>query len=326
MPRDRKSRRATLRFRPTVDGASHLLESRVVLSNLAPALRANAAFGRKHGPPLVFRKGLTNEGIPQSPRKYVQVGVANGGAAAPIIDVDGEFYVAHVTGGGTVRAKAAPNGRVDLTLFGTRVESVLTIDPTSLNPAPNSAHIFATGTGIQDGVLHIRNITVVNGKVGQLLGYRTAEISGAITVQDTRQSNPRVNRIAFYALKPGASIRVPGDLNTLDIFNSIELDGGPGIRVGRDLNWFNMNGSLTLVNGAAIIVGRDIGLTAQEPKGTGPGGQGGFIRGDLIVGTGSTIAVGRAVDAPIIVQGSSLGIANLPLNVQAATIVVGTRG
>jgi hypothetical protein len=120
-------------------------------------------------------------------------------------------------------------------------------------------------------------------------------------------------------------VEVFGNLNTLEIYDTINLNTGPGIRVGRDLNWFNVGSNLTLSNGASIIAGRDIGLAPQGAKGSGLSGQGGLIQGNLVVGTGSTIAPVRYIDANIIVQGSSLGISNLPANVQAATIVYGTR-
>lgn len=325
MARQRERRRGA-QFRPTLDGASHPLEPRVVLSRIAPLARARGPFGTKHGPPIVVRQGLDQDGIPQSPQPYVQTGVLNGGAGAMIIDVDGELWTAIVTGGGTVRAKAAPGGLVDLTVYGSRPNSVLSINPQTPSKSKGTAHDFAYGTGIQDGLVHVRNVTVVNGKISQIVGYKTATLSGALKVALPGNPKPGVDRLAFYELRPGASIEVAGDLNTLDVYNTITLVGGRGIRVGRDLNWFDTGGTLNLQQGAAILVGRDIGLAAQGAKGTGPAGQGGLIQGDLILGTGSTIAVGRYVDAPIIVQGSSSGIANLPANVATAVTVLGVRG
>ncbi len=340
MPRHR-DQRISARFRPSLDGAKLPLEPRLLLSRMTPQLRiaqlrearlerlqaqkVAVTSGTKHAPPITPRSGVDSDGVPQSPKPYVQTGVVSSGRGAAMIDVDGEFYVAHMSGGGTVRAKSAPDGRVDLTVYGSRPNSVLSIDPETPTRGQNDAHQFAAGTAYQDGLLHVRNITVVNGKISQIVGYRTADVSGAITVRGQNIPQPSVSRIAFYALRPGASIDVVGDLDTLDIIDTIALDGGPGIRVSRDLNWFNTGSSVILVNGASIQVGRDIGLVAQAAKGTGPAGQGGLIPGDLIIGNASTITVGRFVDAPIIVQGSSLGIANVPANVAAAISVLGVR-
>jgi hypothetical protein len=326
MARDRV-RRSRI-FRPSLDGAESALtlESRQLLA----AGRGRVALLNNHNPTtprgIPLREGTTPDFLPKSPRAYVQTGVANGGQAAMMIDTDGEIWVGHLVGGGVVRAKAAPRGQVDLFLYGTSVISVLTIDPTTPTLDKNTAHIIPRGIGDHDALLHIRNITVFNGKINSLLGYRTADISGRIRVVGRNSPNPFVERIAFYALRPGASIEVAGDLNTLELFDAATMSGGPGIQVGRDLNWFNIGSTLTLQDGASIRTGRDIGLTAQPAKGSGKAGQGGLITGDLIVGPGSTIATGRFIDAPIIVQGSSFGISNLAANVQAATAVGGNRG
>jgi hypothetical protein len=328
----REPRRRSRAFRPTLGASSTALalEPRQLLARVSvAALVAARQAARAHtGPQIRLRPGIGDDGIPNSPKPYVQTGVADGGRGAVIIDTDGELYVAHLTGGGVVLAKSVPGGKVDLTLYGTNPNSVLTIDPEAPLPGKHVAHDFPLGAVTHDGLVHVRNITVANGKMGEIAGYKTADVSGAIKVLG---KNPAlaafaVDRIAFYALRPGASIEVAHDLNTLDIYDSIRLDGGRGIRTGRDLNWFNTGSDLTLDNGASIIAGRDIGLLAQGAKGTGPAGQGGLIRGNLVLGQGSTIAPERFIDAPIIVQGGSGGISNLPPQVQAATVVFGHRG
>ncbi len=322
MPRSRI--RTVRALKPTIEGGRPFweLEPRVLLS------RDNTRLVALQRKAAIVRAQAKRQDVFPSPKAFVQTGVANGGKAAAIVDTDGEVWIAHMTGAGTVRAKPAPDGRVDLFLYSTNNLSVLTIDPAGHDPVPGAAHDFPSGTEQQDKLVHVRNITVVSGKMNQILGYRTAEVSGVISVMGSAKKSPgpAVDRIAVFALNPGASIQVPGDLNTLNVFNNVTLTTGPGIRVGRDLNFFLIGGDLTLRNGTSIIVGRDIGLSPQGPKGSSPAGVGGLIQGDLIVGAGSTIAVGRAVDQPIIVQGSSSGIANLTANVQAQTIVYGTRG
>ncbi len=315
MSRDReKGRRADRRaFRPSWD-ANGRLESRFLLSagGVSPAALRRAAM-------VQARAGHSLSA------HAVHVGVANGGRAAAIWDVDGELYVVHVTGGGTARARPAPNGQVDIYLYGTNVDTEVTIDPESHNQRKGTAHQFPVGTVNNNGVLMVRNITVVNGQVGMIEGYRTATLSGQLLVNNPNYAPTNVNRIAFYNIEPGASINVSGSLNTLDVYNEAFFNGGPGVVVGQDLNAFNIGQSLTLANGASIKVGRDIGLFAQPAKGTGPAGQGGNIKGNLVIGPGgSTITVGRAMRAPIVVFGNASGVANLPANVSAALQVLGT--
>jgi len=248
-----------------------------------------------------------------------------------MIDTDGEVYAAHISGTGVVRAKAAPNGQVDLFVYGSSGDTTLLIDPAGPTVAERGAHKFPTGYVMHDTLLHIRNITVANGMINNVLAYRTANLAGALNIPSGPSSVPFVDRIAFNALLPGASINVPTTLNTLDVYNSVSLDGGPGIVVGQDLQAMTVGGNLSMVNGASLRVGRDLGATLQPAKGTGSAGAGLNVTGDLVVASGATIAVGRYFGSVyqqryIIIQGSSYGLATLPANVQANTVVYGSRG
>lgn len=321
-----RHRRRKQEFRPSLATEGGALESRTLMSvaafralRQAPMLQRNLGPGLRQ-PPAAWRNlvlpdnnhRLTKEGLPTSPRNYVQTNVANGGRAAVMVDTDGEIFVAHITGNGTVRARAVPGGKVDLFLYGTNVDTILTIDPELPTTSVGDAHQFATGTVIQDGLLHIRDINVVNGRVGSLLGYRTADLSGNISVIAPRGPQSDVNRIAFFNILPGASINVGADLDTLDVYNSMYLDGGPGIQAGRDLNFISVGQSAVLINGASIVSGRDLGPFDQPAKGTGPAGRGMLIQGDLVVGPGSSIAASRYNFGPIIVRGELFGQENLP--------------
>lgn len=299
-------------FRPSLGRDGGALESRCLLSTARALPRAEAALRRNIALPDNAGK-LSGEGLPLFSRSYVQTGVGNGGRAAVMVDTDGELYVAHVTGGGTVRAKAAPGGKVDLIVYGTNVDSVLTIDPEPPSITNNSAHQFANGTALQDGLLHVRNIRVVNGRINQVLGYRTADLSGKLDVSSGRLGAPsNVDRIAFFSILETASIRVSGDLNTLDVYNTLALNGGDGIVVGRDLNFLSVGQSLTLTGGASIVAMRDFGAFTQPAKGTGPAGSGAIIQGDFAVGPGSTFQADRFNYGPIIVRGEVVGLENLP--------------
>jgi hypothetical protein len=316
--------RHTKAFRPTLGTEGGALEARWLMAGgragtlPPPIVRQHLVLPQTGSP-------LTHNGLPTSATNYVQTGVANGGKAAVMIDTDGEIFVAHLTGGGTVRARAVPGGYVDLSLYGTTPQSILTIDPQGAPITKKDAHLLATGTVLQDGMIHIRNITVYNGQINQILGYRDATLSGNLLVPpNSLGSVLSIDRIAFYSLLPGASIEVPGDLQTLDIFNTAYLNGGVGVSVGRDLNSMSVGGDLTLANGAAVIAGRDIGLVAQVAKGSGPGGQGVFVGGNLVVGPGGTIAPVRYMVGTLGVRGSATGLQFLPLQVLERTVVLGT--
>jgi hypothetical protein len=219
---------------------------------------------------------------------------------------------------GTVRARRLRNGAVGLIVQGTTQDSELTINPVIKPPVLDGAHDFAHGVARQDGVLNIGSINVTSGKIGAILGFHSAVLSGPIGVSG---STP-INRIAFKALRPGASIQVGNDLYTLDVLTGIDLRGGPGIIVGRDLNWLNVGQDLRLNDGAALAVGRDLGAFAQPAKGTAPGGQGAGIIGDLEVGPGSAIVIGRDLAAPFIVRGRGTGVSRITIAGRSAGFVI----
>lgn len=204
----------------------------------------------------------------------------------------------------TIRAHLRRDGSVDVTVYGSTVNTVLQIDPIA-HPVrfQRDRLIFPIGTTLHSGVLKVHSINVVTGSINSILGAKTAELTGPITSLGTTP----VDRIALLNIDPGGSIQVGGDLNTLDIFNEMTLADGPGLIVGRDLNWFMVGGDITIDDGAAFAIGRDIGLTYQMPKGSDPGGQGGTITGDLIVNPGGAFLVGRSIDALVGVKGSIFG-------------------
>ena len=309
----RSDRRA---FRPSLaDGSG--LETRCLLSLARPL--SDATLERF----MSFRP-LNRPNLRLAPIAHTQA--ANGGRSVVVTDGDGERYQVTVSSilqstgptitAGTVHATRLPNGTVGLIVDGTDENSELTINPVIKPAYKGGGHNFASNVARQDGVLHVGFVQVSSGKISSILGYRSAVLDGPIVVADT---NTPVNRIAFTALNPGASIQVGNDLNTLDVLKGVNLTTGPGIVVGRDLNWFNTNQDVTLDNGASIAVGRDLGRFLQAAKGTGVGGAGISVLGNFALGTGSTISVGRDIlranseaVAPIVVVGNLSGASNLP--------------
>jgi hypothetical protein len=169
------------------------------------------------------------------------------------------------------------------------------------------AHTFPPGSYDNDSILRVNNVIVPTGRLGAFLGYRTATLNGTLRVTDTAP----LDRIAVYDINPGAAVITGGDINTFDVFNNLTVAGGPGIQVGRDLNWLNVGGNISITDGSEFVVGRDIGLMAQPPKGTDPGGQGAIVDGNLIIGPGSRFRIGRRLSATFLVFGNVQGSSRL---------------
>lgn len=235
------------------------------------------------------------------------INTAFGGQAVILRTPAGQsFYV--LTSSGTVRASRMSGGRYGLVVDGTNLDTELTINPLVIRKTRDSAHTFNGAMSAQTGRINIGSINITNGTIGSVLGYRTAVLSGPLIVR----GGNRVDRVAFNTLLPGASIRVGGDLNTLDVLNNATLSGGnTGISVGRDLNFLNVGGDLTITNSAEVFVNRDLGLIAQPAKGTGPAGHGAVIQGNFVLSNGGRLVVNRSLDAAFIVFGSTTGASNI---------------
>ncbi len=211
---------------------------------------------------------------------------------------------------GTVRAYPISGGKVGIILDGTTNQSELTISPYPFPQKKGYAHSFAYGQTKQTRILNVGQIIVNSGQIAAIEAYHTADLSGPLTI-----TGPfAVDRIAFDALLPGASITTGSDLNTLDVLKGVNLSGpGTGIFIGRDLNLFNVGQDVNLSNNASIKVARYLGATTQPPKGTATGsnflslnqslvGTGtstivpslsGYIQGDVIINPGSVLAIGN---------------------------------
>ena len=349
MSRDRtKGRRADSRaFRPTLE--DRRLEPRLVLSttgNLALSqfllTHPQVGYAYKYNTPR-FVQG--NAALPfEFSRKYnkpiANVQTAGGGQSVNIATPDGSRFrvslsladnqygsgltaetgsngtnvipSAVVRPQGTIRAYPTAYGSVGLIVDGTTERMQLTIDPLPFAQRKGYAHSFAYGEASRTHVLNISSLNVTSGSIAGILGYHSADLTGPLSVGGTST----VDRIAFNALQPGASIGVGGTLNTLDVANNVVLTAGPGISVGSDLNLFNVGGSVTLANGASLKVGRFLGATPQPPKGSASGsnilsvnqallGTGGAttivpslsagIQGDFTIGPGSVLAAASGI-------------------------------
>jgi hypothetical protein len=232
----------------------------------------------------------------------LHIQTAHNGSAVDITTPQGQSFLVSVTnkfatgnvGAGTVKAFYMGGGKFGLTVSGTSLQSDLTINPIIDHRFKGTAHTFNAKQSNYTNMLNIGSLTVVNGMIGDIEGYKTAILSGPLISVGTTP----IDRIALDAIVPGGSILTGGDVDTLDIFDSVSLSGaGTGIVIGRDLNFFDAFGNVTIANGAIFNVGRDIGLTEQQPKGTGPGpGQGMVLQGALTIGPGSSFVVNRFLD------------------------------
>jgi hypothetical protein len=304
-------RRAVRRaFRPTLGGP---LEERVLLSTgqaEIDAIVSQILASRRGVPASSPAAGDTGQGRvtvdrARIQRHPIQTFVGNGGRKVRILDGTGDAFDVAVTGVGTVTARPMPShdGRVKIIARGTTSASVLTITPVRPQPQQGEAHTFNPAFGSGDELLNVGQIVIRSGRIGQILGYRTANLSGPIRIL----GESSVSRIALNRILPGGTIQVANDLDTLDVFVDADLSGaGAGIFVGRDLNWMNIQGNLTIGDGATLNIGRDTGEVAQPGKGTAIGGQGILIQGNLVINPGGTFVVTRNMNG--IAGGSSMAI------------------
>ena len=228
-----------------------------------------------------------------------------------------------------------PNGVVGIIVDGSTKNTELTID---LLPHPirqGYAHSYAYGMSGETHILNIGQITVNSGSIGAIDGFQTANLSGPLVASGTTT----VNRIAFNAINPGASIFVGGTLNTLDVLQGITLNTGTNssIVIGGNLNLLNVGQDINLYNGSQILVGRDLGAVLQPPKGTGTGSDvlslnlpatttlvaaapenavSTYIQGNLNIGTGSTFTVVGNLDQQMYIGGALMGSTGLHITGQ----------
>jgi len=283
----REARRPDRRaFRPTLDGT---LESRKLLSRASASIRSQTAAG---------------------------------GQAVVVTTPDTSQFFVSVLNGGTVRATPASGGRVNLIVTGSTVDTLLEINQiTSNHSTKTGAHTFDPNNATPFSLLNVASIRVTSGLIGAIEGYRDTALSGPITINGTS----RVDRIAFDKILPGGSIRVGGDLNTLDVLNDADFNASAGLFVARDLNWFEVGGNLTFERGANFVVGRDLGLVAQPAKGSGGGGQGLFVNGNFTIAAPNSAAVLRNLNA-IIINGNLSGASRITVIGQNITTLPNNSG
>lgn len=229
---------------------------------------------------------------------------------------------------GTVRAYAMPGGKIGIIVDGSSPNTQLTINPLPQPIRKGYAHSYAYGQSGKEHLLNIGQITINSGRIGSVEGFHTANLSGPLVAADTST----IDRIAFNAILPGASIVTGGTVNTLDVLQGITLNTGTSIEIGRDLNLLNVGGDITLSNGSNFLIQRDLGAVLQPPKGTGSGSSvltlfltnitnnvnvtlppevATYIQGGLNVAPGSAFVIGRAIDNPFYIIGDINGASRL---------------
>lgn len=334
-------RRADRRkFRPTLDGER--LESRQLLAfnvNHFLLTHPQVGYAWKLGKPPQFQGATADR--PHNQTNYRQgtarVETIRGGTGVQVATPDGSKFritiqlgdnqydggLSAETGGsgngvipsvqvqpvGTVRAYPTPGGSVGLIVDGTTPNMQLVIERLPFPTRKGYAHSFAYGQAGREQVLNVSSLNVTSGQLSAVLGYQTTNLSGALTIAGPGT----VDRIALNNLLPGASIKVGGTLNTLDVYGSANLSSGPGIQVAGDLNLMNVGQDLNLSNGASLVVNRFMGLVPQPAKGSATGsniialnqaligsststgllvpGVSAYVRGNVNITNGSTITV-----------------------------------
>ena len=299
--RNRTWKRDRRAFRPGLDGqADQALESRLMLSTASVSIQTLPL-----GP------------VPLGNTTQIQARVAFGGKVAKIRDTDLELYNVDLLGNGRIRAVPMSGGRVELIVDGSDSNTIIGVNPVGRKFHKGTAHDFPPRAALGDNLLHIGQIKVTSGQIGQILANQTADLSGPILVAGTAP----VDRIAFYALKPGAAIITGGDLNTLDVYNNLSLGGKLGIIVGRDLNWMQVGGNIDIGAGSTFTVNRDIGLVLQQPKGSDPGGQGARIGGNMTIQPGGSFVVARSIQSQFVVQGAFSGASRAQVSFGGSNVI-----
>jgi hypothetical protein len=221
-------------------------------------------------------------------------------------------------------------GRTGIIVDGSTQNTELSINPLGLQQRKGYAHSFAYGEANRVHVLNIGQITINSGEIGGVLGFQDAVLSGPLVVSSTQA----IDRIAFDAILPGATITTGGDVNTLDVLSGITLTG-TNISIGRDLNLLNVGGDINLSGGSNFLIGRNLGLVSQPPKGTGTGSNvltlnfttvannlitvtipavGAYIQGNVIVNPGSVFGIAGNIFNTFYVEGAvSAGAVPVPV-------------
>jgi len=346
MSRDRAAgpRAGKRSFRPTIDNQ---LEPRFLLSRLpgqAFITHPSPGFAFKHMNPEFLSPGAPRFPVKFGHNPEATTETAHGGQSVLVGTTAGDHFLISVTqlqlGQGsaigpvqfqpaTVRAYPMSNGRVGIIVDASNDQTQLSINPVPFPQRKGYAHSFAYAETKRNHLLNIGSIIVSSGSIGAVVGFHTADLSGPLNITGPQT----VDRIAFDALLPGASITVGGSLNTLDILHAATLDGGPGIVIGQDLNLLNVGETLSLSGGASLLIARDSGLVLQPAKGTGTGSDilaqniplvgttsniavppvAAYIQGDLDVGPGSSLVIGRGLDQTFEILGSVRGSSRITI-------------
>ena len=93
----------------------------------------------------------------------------------------------------------------------------LTINPLGEPQKKGFAHSFAYGESTRTHILNVGQLTVTSGEIGAIEGFQNAVLSGPLVATGTNA----IDRIAFDAILPGASITTGGDVNTLDVLTGL---------------------------------------------------------------------------------------------------------
>jgi hypothetical protein len=231
---------------------------------------------------------------------------AAGGQAVVITETTGQQFYVSVTQG-TIQATPASGGRVNLIAKGTNSNTFLEINQIIPMHGYNTAHKFNATLGASTGILNVASIDITSGFIGSIEGYRDSVLSGPITATGAAS----INRIAFTAINAGGSLNLGGSLETLDILNSATLSTSTGISIAQDLDWAEIGGNLTVETGSQFTVGRDSGPIPQVAKGSGNGGEGIYVNGNVTLeGTGRFVITRNLDFAGLLVNGNFVGTSN----------------
>jgi len=232
-------------------------------------------------------------------------------AIRPVHSTAGDFLI-QVSGPGLVKVHPAGHGAIDLSAFGTTIDSTITIN--LVRPRWHFAGRF----------LPIRTLTVTSGLLGSLVAA-PVELTGTMTPLNNGVTDLELGGIgpaarldingsvgemtvATIDLGPTGHVVVSGALNTADLTDSLTIGGmtidGGRFVVGQDsLAPILITGNMTISHDGVFSVGRDLDGSLS-------------VNGNLELDSGGQLAVGRNL-SDLTVTG------NLIVNPSGSGIVVG---
>jgi hypothetical protein len=219
-------------------------------------------------------------------------------ANRPVLSSGGLFTI-QVSGPGVVKVHPAGHGAIDLTAFGTTLDSVLSI--TQVRPRWH----------FPSQLLAIQKLTVTSGQLGSL-NASAAELTGKMTPLNgaSGAAAPLSNAMTEFelgALGPNARVNINGSVGVMSV-STIDLGPTGHVIISGAINTSDLTGSMTIgameIVGGRFVIGQDSVAPISIQSGLTISQDGLFsigrdlvgslsVNGNLELDTGGQLMVGR---------------------------------